>query len=111
VPVKFTTKEKEIKVPEQDATSIFRVCQEAFTNITRYALAKNVLVSINISEENILLIIEDDGIGFDTSSVQNKKSFGFLGMKERVLSLGGKFELISSPGNGTKIIVSLPYRS
>ncbi len=111
IPVKFTIKGKEIKVPEQVATSIFRVCQEAFTNITRHALAKNVLVSINISEENILLIIEDDGIGFDTSSVQNKKSFGILGMKERVLSLGGKFELNSSPGNGTKIIVSLPYKS
>src|SRR5258707_1974347 len=70
IPVKFTTNQKEIKVPEQVATSIFRVCQEAFTNITRYALAKNVWVSINSSEENILLIIEDDGIGFDTASVQ-----------------------------------------
>ena len=109
IPVKFTTPEKDIKVSEQIATCIFRVCQEAFTNITRYALAKNVSISIKIIEENIILIIEDDGIGFDTASVQNKKSFGILGMKERVLSLGGKFELVSSPGKGTKITVSLPY--
>ena len=108
--MKCTTPEKDIKVSEQIATCIFRVCQEAFTNITRYALAKNVSISIKIIEKNILFIIEDDGIGFDSASIQNKKSFGILGMKERVLSLGGKFELVSSPGKGTKIIVSLPYK-
>jgi PAS domain S-box-containing protein len=109
IPVKCITPEKDIKVSEQIATSLFRICQEAFTNITRYALAKNVLISISIIEENVILIIEDDGIGFDAASVQDKKSFGILGMKERVLSLDGKFELVSSPGKGTKITVSLPY--
>lgn len=109
IPVKCTTPEKDIKVSEQIATCIFRVCQEAFTNITRYALAKNVLISVRVIEKNIVVIIEDDGIGFDTATVQTKKSFGILGMKERVLSLGGKFELISSPGKGTKITASLPY--
>jgi PAS domain S-box-containing protein len=109
IPVKFTTPEKDIKVSEQMATSIFRVCQEAFTNITRHALAKNVSVLLSIFDETIMLIIQDDGIGFDTASVQNKKSFGILGMKERVLSLSGKFELVSSLGKGTKINVSLPY--
>ncbi len=110
IPVNFTSTEKDIKVSEQIAICIFRVYQEAFTNITRYSHAKNISNSIAIIEENIILIIEDDGIGFDTASVQNKKTFGILGMKERVLSLGGKFDLVSSPGNGTKITVSLPYR-
>jgi PAS domain S-box-containing protein len=108
IPVKFTTPEKDIKVSEQIATAVFRVCQEAFTNIIRYSQASNISISIEIVEENLILIIEDDGIGFDTASVQNKKSFGILGMKERVLSLGGKFELISSPGKGTKITVRVP---
>ncbi|MCW3106895.1 MAG: domain S-box protein [Segetibacter sp.] len=108
IPVKCTTPEKDIKVQEQIATCLFRVCQEALTNITRYALAKNVSISISIIEKDIILIIEDDGIGFDAASVQNKKSFGILGMKERVLSLRGKFELVSLPGKGTKITVSLP---
>jgi signal transduction histidine kinase len=110
IPVKFITPEKDIKVSEQIATCIFRVSQEALTNITRYAHAKNVSISIKIIEENIILTIEDNGIGFDTAAVQNKKSFGILGMKERVHSLGGKFELISSSGKGTKITVSLPYK-
>jgi PAS domain S-box-containing protein len=108
IPVKCITPKKDIKVSEQVATSLFRICQEAFTNITRYARAKNVLTSISIIEENVMLIIEDDGIGFDPVSVQNKKSFGIVGMKERVLSLGGKFELLSAPGKGTQITVSLP---
>jgi PAS domain S-box-containing protein len=108
IAVKCTMPEKDIKVSAEIATCIFRVCQEAFTNITRYASAKNVSVSITLIEKNIILTIEDDGIGFDPASIQNKKSFGILGMKERVLSLGGKFELVSSPGRGTKIAVSLP---
>ena len=111
MPVEFTTTEKELRVSEQIATCLFRVCQEAFTNITRYSHAKKVSVSITIFEKNINLIIEDDGTGFDTGSVQNKNSFGILGMKERVLSLGGVFELVSSPGKGTKITASLPYNA
>jgi PAS domain S-box-containing protein len=107
--VKFTTPEKVIKVSEQIATCLFRVCQEAFTNITRYSNAQNVSNSIRVVKKNIILVIEDDGIGFDAISKQNKKSFGILGMKERVHSLNGKFELISSLGKGTKITVSLPY--
>jgi signal transduction histidine kinase len=110
IPVKFTTPEKDIKVSEEIANSIFRICQEAFTNITRYSQAKNISNSIKIIEETIVFTIEDDGIGFDPHSIQTKRSFGILGMRERVLALGGKFELVSSPGKGTKIIVSLPRK-
>jgi len=108
IPVTFTTIEKGLKVSEPIATCIFRVCQEAFTNITRYSHAKNISISLKVMHEKIIFIIEDDGIGFEEVSLQNKKSFGILGMKERVLSLGGTFELITSPGKGTKILVSLP---
>ncbi len=108
IPAKFKMPEKDVKVSNQLATSIFRIFQEAFTNITRHAQAKNVSYSIDIIEENIVSIIEDDGVGFDISSVQNNKSYGILGIKERVRALGGKFELVSSQGKGTRIIVSLP---
>ena len=68
-------------------------------------------MTLGIRDDKITAIIEDDGIGFDIASVQNDKSFGILGMKERVLSLGGEFVLISSPGTGTKIASQLPYIS
>lgn len=111
IPVKFTTDESEIKSSESVTTCIFRVYQEAFTNITRYAQAKKVSTSLSVANETIMVIIEDDGKGFDMASVQNKKSFGILGMQERILILGGSFELVSSPGKGTKIIIGLPYHT
>ncbi|MDB5210856.1 MAG: domain S-box protein, partial [Sediminibacterium sp.] len=111
IPVTFVSTEKDIKASEQIATCIFRVCQEAFTNITRHSHATHVLNSIKITEGNIVVTIEDNGVGFDATSIQNKKSFGILGMKERVGSLGGKFELVASVGKGTSIKVSLPYHT
>ncbi|MGZ8539616.1 MAG: PAS domain-containing sensor histidine kinase [Chitinophagaceae bacterium] len=111
IPVKLTSDETEIKLPESIATCIFRVCQEAFTNIIRYAGAHHVWISLSIHDDSITVKIEDDGKGFDPSAVQSNKSFGILGMKERVLSLSGKFELLSTPGEGTKIMINLPVPS
>lgn len=108
IPVIFNKPEKTIKTPQLIANCIFRVYQEALTNITRYAKAKKVSTIIRIDNNNIIFTIADDGTGFDIAGIKNKKSFGLLGMKERVHSLNGKFELISSPGSGTKITVSLP---
>jgi PAS domain S-box-containing protein len=109
IPVKFATTEKELKLPEPVATCIFRVYQEAFTNITRYADATKVTASLTIAHDIIKVTIADDGKGFDTIAVQSKKSFGILGMRERVLSLNGKFALVSSPKKGTKITISIPF--
>ncbi len=111
IPVQFTFPENRIDAPEPIGNCIFRLCQEAFTNITRHSGAAKVFVSLSIHEHTVTAIVEDDGIGFDIASVQYDKSFGILGMKERVLSLGGEFELISSPGGGTKIALQLPYIS
>lgn len=109
VPVGITTPGREILMPEQVAISVFRICQEALTNIARYSQAKNISIAIGIVDEDIILNIQDDGIGFDPASVKSDRSFGILGMKERVFSLNGKFKLVSSPGNGTKIAIIVPY--
>jgi PAS domain S-box-containing protein len=106
--VQFNSNEIKTNLPEPITTCIFRVYQEALTNIIRYAGAAKVLASLLIDDNVINVSIEDDGKGFDPASVQVNKSFGILGMKERVLSLGGNFELLSSPGEGTKIFISLP---
>lgn len=109
IPVEFTTVETGIKLPDEVSTCIFRIYQEAFTNITRYAGAKKVVTSLNINDNTIEVIITDDGIGFDPSLIRHRKSFGILGMKERILSLEGNFELDTSPGKGTKITIRVPY--
>lgn len=104
----FTTTEKKIQAPEPVVTCIFRVYQEALTNITRYANAGHVVSSLTINNGFIIVHIEDDGKGFDPLAVQTHKSFGILGMKERVISLEGVFELNSSAKNGTSIMIKLP---
>lgn len=111
ISVTFNKPEKITKVAQPLANCIFRVYQEALTNITRYAEAKNVFTTIIADEQNIALTIKDDGKGFDAATIKNKKSFGLLGMKERVHSLNGRFDLISSPGLGTTINIFLPLQS
>lgn len=96
------------QLPEETGTCIYRVFQETLTNITRYANAKNVKVSTHVNEDNISFTIQDDGVGFEYSQLQSKKTFGILGMKERVRSLGGNLDVVSSPGKGTIINFSLP---
>jgi glucose-6-phosphate-specific signal transduction histidine kinase len=93
-------------------STIYRIIQEAFNNISKYAHATRVTVRLTRNEDNtigadhISLIIEDNGRGLSTT--QKSDGMGLLGMRERALSLGGEFKLISSLGNGTRIEVKLP---
>jgi len=111
IPIEFIAPEIPIRIPEEIATCIFRVCQETLTNITRYANATKVSISLNVIKDAITLMIEDNGIGFDPATVKHNKSFGILGMKERVLSLKGNFDIVTAPGKGTKINVSIALES
>lgn len=108
IPVRFKAPETDIKIPEQISTCIFRVYQESLTNIMRYAKAKRVLTSLIYNGDEIAFTIEDDGIGFDYATLRLKRSFGIFGMRERVISLNGKFDLFTEPGKGTKITLRLP---
>ncbi|MEO9021524.1 MAG: PAS domain S-box protein [Ginsengibacter sp.] len=110
IPVKITISEPDLKIHEDVATNVFRIFQESLTNIMRYAEATKVLVSLDVVDETINLSIEDDGVGFDIGAIQDRKTFGILGMRERARSLNGQFKINSSPGKGTKIFISLPYK-
>jgi PAS domain S-box-containing protein len=91
------------------ATATFRIFQECLTNITRHAQAKMVRIALYQQEESILLIVEDDGIGFYESGFSNTfSSLGLLGMKERAQFCGGDMQISSSPGNGTTVTVRVP---
>lgn len=93
--------------PDLEIT-VFRVVQEALTNAARYAKTSSVSVDIQVMIGEINVKIEDRGVGFDLDSDWIYKSSGIMGMMERVNLINGKFEIISSPGNGTKIYLILP---
>jgi PAS domain S-box-containing protein len=91
------------------ATATFRIFQECLTNVIRHAQAKSVRVDLCQEEESILLVVQDDGIGFSESGFSNAfGSLGLLGMKERAQFCGGDMQISSSPGNGTTVTVRVP---
>lgn len=90
-------------------TAIYRVVQEALTNIGKYARPANVFVEIKQVNQGLSFTIKDDGIGFERDKVFNeKKTLGLFAMEERVKILGGSFELWSRENQGTKISFTIP---
>jgi PAS domain S-box-containing protein len=90
-------------------TAIYRVVQEALTNIGKHAKPKHVFLKIKREEQGIAFAIEDDGIGFDRHKMANeKKTLGLLAMEERVKILGGSFKFWSQEERGTKISFTIP---
>ena len=96
--------------PEQ-ATSLFRICQEALTNTARHAQATTIQVVIKQSDNNLLLAIQDDGVGISPEKFTESTSLGLLGMRERAASLGGEVTIVGSPGKGTTVTVRVALSS
>ena len=91
---------------DSQRTCIYRVVQEALTNCARHAKAKHVLVSLRADENGVVVIVQDDGIGFNTTAARG--GLGLLGMQERVQELDGRVILTSQRNKGTTIRVELP---
>ena len=89
-------------------TSIFRIIQEVFTNITRHAQATQVDVELIEAQDSILISIKDNGIGIDQTKSSNPESFGIIGMNERAQQLGGQFLIRGAPKQGTFVSLKLP---
>ncbi|WP_321788331.1 PAS domain-containing sensor histidine kinase [Paraburkholderia sp. J94] len=88
-------------------TALFRVAQEALTNVTRHARALNVAVRLSSDEHRCCLIIRDDGVGFAPGAAVRPDAFGLLGMRERMVQLGGSLSVASRPGAGVTITAEL----
>ena len=106
----FIEPEKEMDLADSIKTGMFRIFQESLTNIARHSGAQNVTVSLQHREDFTILSIRDDGKGFEQEKIGNKKTLGILGMKERSAMMGGTYETISLPGQGTAVIVSVPLK-
>jgi two-component system sensor histidine kinase DegS len=96
-------------------TALFRIFQEALTNVVRHANATRVVIRIERADHSINGSIQDDGIGFHPaefgSGARDGRGFGLLGMQERAKILGGHIEISSKPGEGTLVKIQVPIPS
>jgi signal transduction histidine kinase len=103
------------RLPVEFETALYRVAQEALTNVLRHAKADRVSLLLERRGDQVSLIVEDNGSGFDADALwhspSTKGKLGLLGMSERVKLLGGVFTIESSSGNGTAVFARLPLVS
>jgi signal transduction histidine kinase len=93
------------------ATALFRITQEALTNVARHAHASLVEVRLRGRGAAVELRLRDDGQGFDSKAARDRPSLGILGIEERARRLGGTARIESDPGSGTTLIVEVPRRT
>ncbi|GKW45142.1 sensor histidine kinase [Planococcus sp. NCCP-2050] len=103
----FQSTGKEVRLPSNYETAIFRLVQEAITNAVRHGKASEIEVNVEWLEKQVTIIVKDNGSGFDKSIVKSQ-SFGLMGMKERIELINGDFIINSSPGNGTVLMFIIP---
>jgi signal transduction histidine kinase len=97
------------RLTEDIEASIYRIVQESLTNVVRHAHATRVDVILEWQGEKIVIVIEDDGVGFDVQSARNADQLGLLGIQERAEMLGGALLIDSTPNMGTTLVVEIPY--
>jgi signal transduction histidine kinase len=113
VGVHIETSGDERRLPSHIEVTLFRIAQEAISNIAQHAQAEFVNISLDFEPQAIQLSVDDDGVGFDSQAMLNhrygdKRGLGLLGMIERAEALGGKLTIRSQPGAGTRINIVIP---
>lgn len=109
VPVKFTDKVEHVELLDENSNNTFYlICKEGLSNIAKHAHAKSVTVSFTEMKDRFVLMIQDDGVGFDTSKERKSTSHGVTNMFTRTRSLGGDIDILSIQGSGTTVIAWLP---
>jgi signal transduction histidine kinase len=90
------------------STAVFRICQEALTNVARHAQATNVVVCLQRRSGQLTLTVSDDGKGIEQGQILDPKAFGLIGMRERVVAFGGQVTVTGVAGKGTFVVVTFP---
>jgi PAS domain S-box-containing protein len=111
VNIYVTIEPEEIVLEEVFSIVVFRVCQEALTNIVRHSGATDVWVNLTKNSQYLELEVLDNGIGISNKSMTKKNSFGLIGMRERVHAIGGKISISRIQKGGTKVAVKVPLMS
>jgi PAS domain S-box-containing protein len=90
------------------ATTVFRILQEGLTNVARHADARSLRVALQVQDDEVVLEVVDDGRGIAPAQLENRRSLGLLGMRERAMVWGGKLDIQSPPEGGTAVVLRLP---
>ncbi len=104
----IATPPDESAIPPSVSIAIYRIVQEALTNIVKYARARTVNVELGTSGDTLTLLIEDDGVGISPGAQSNHLSHGIAGMRQRVRALHGEFAIARRAEGGTMIEVNIP---
>ena len=115
IPVQFQcTGPWDGRLSPQIETTLYRVAQEALTNVAKHARATRVSLILNRRADEVLVIVEDNGVGFDAENAADPsrwgRRLGLAGMKQRGQAVGGAFQIESNPGGGTSVFVRVPVR-
>ena len=110
IPCRFTSNSDSVDLGSERNTAMYRVVQEALTNVARHANAEKVEVDLTVTASDVRVSIIDDGIGIDTSS-RKALSLGLIGMEERSRMIGGELQIMGSPFAGTTVTLKVPHKN
>jgi signal transduction histidine kinase len=96
------------RLPPETELAFYRIVQEALTNAIRHGAARSISILLQRRENRVLLVVEDDGHGFDPAQSRHEARLGLLGIEERAALLGGTLRIESQPGRGTSLFVEIP---
>lgn len=99
---------EQLALDSENSTAIFRIFQESLTNVARHAQATRVNARLEIQENQLILVVQDNGRGFDEAQLGGRRSLGLVGMQERAFLLNGEFRIEGVPGSGTKVTLRIP---
>ena len=109
IKVDLRSNANEINFDQECNIAIFRLVQEALNNIVKHAKATTVRFDIRKQNKELVIQIQDNGVGFDINNIDKTKSFGLLGMTERTFLFNGNMEVKSEPGKGTELRIKIPF--
>jgi len=110
IEVKSSLQSLRNKLYKEKAISLYRMVQEALNNISKHSKASIINVSAKLLNNEYVIIINDNGVGFNNAQEKNFMSFGIIGMKERADLMNASFEITSKPNEGTTICIRLPFK-
>ena len=108
--IEVTVRHDELDPPVDPAmaTALYRMVQEALTNVARHAHATDVSIDLRVQGGQVVLTVEDNGIGLPSDALRRQGSWGLRGLRERVTQFGGQLALENTPGSGARLKVQLP---